>query len=88
MLEMISEILKLVAMYGLPIVLTVWFVLRIDVAITKLIVLLEAFIGWMKDNEEEKEKQNKEIKELLVAIKDRQGEVINKINIMEVRLEK
>jgi len=83
-----KEILELVTNYGLPLILTVWFVFRIDVAITKLITLLESFIKHQIEKEVEKKEREKELKSRLDVLSAQCAETINEIRILEVRLSK
>lgn len=86
MLETITEVLKLVATYGLSIVLAVWFVFRIDVTITKLTNLLETFIKWQNDKETARVEKEKEMRDKVDEVKDMATEIINQLKIMEVRI--
>jgi len=88
MLEMITEILKLVAMYGLPLVLAVWFVFRIDVTLTKLVTLMEAFIKWQNEKEVTRVANEKDVHDTLEELKDQGKEIAKQIEILGVRLEK
>ena len=83
-----KELLELVANYGLPMVLTIWFVLRLNPTITKLVNSLEKFIAWLTDKEEQRKEKDKEMKEALKIVVEQNAEVLNRIRILEVKLEK
>lgn len=83
-----KDILELIATYGLPIVLTVWFVFRIDTVITKLVHLLEDFITWQKEREEDRKEREKEMKSAVKTLTEQTADTVNRIKILEVRLSK
>jgi hypothetical protein len=83
-----KEALALIATYGLPIVLTVWFVFRIDVAITKLVGLLEAFIKWLTEKDTERKEKDRELRTMIEHLTEQCGEVMNRIKILEVKVDK
>ena len=87
-MEQATGWLQLVANYGLPIVLTIWFVFRINPTITKLTNLLEAFIQSQTAKELERREREKEIKDMLGSIADDVAENNSRIRILEVRSEK
>jgi biopolymer transport protein ExbB/TolQ len=62
-MEEVKAVLQLVATYGLPIVLTCWFVFRLDGILTKLVATLTEFIFWLRAREEERCKREMEIKQ-------------------------
>jgi len=92
----VKEILELIATYGLPIVLTCWFVFRIDTMLTNLSGSLTTFIEWLKqkemDRKEREDSVRKAISDLdkdhLTILKDQMATVINKISILEVKIER
>jgi hypothetical protein len=86
--DWMKQTLELIANYGLPLILTVWFVFRIDITITKLVNLLEAFIKRQIDKEEESKERAKELKGRLDTLSEQCVGVINQIKILEVRLDK
>ena len=83
-----KEFLELVANYGFPMVLTIWFVLRLNPTITKLVNTLETFIKWLTDKEEQRKEKEKELKETLKVITEQNAQILNKMGILEVKLEK
>ena len=87
-LEMAKSILQLIATYGLPIVLCIWFVFRIDVTITKLVGLLEVFIAWYKEKDKDKERKEGEMKETVKELVKQNGEILKQIELLGARIEK
>ena len=74
-MEEVKAILQLIATYGLPIVLTCWFVFRLDGILTRLVTTLSEFIAWLRMREEERCKREAEVKvelkEIAAAFKER-----------------
>lgn len=83
-----KEALELIATYGLPIVLTCWFVFRIDSVLTTLTGTMTTFIEWLKTKENERKDREIVIAAELVVLKEQNVALINKINILEIRVEK
>ncbi len=83
-----KQTLELVANYGLPLILTIWFVFRIDVSISKLVGLLEAFIKRQIEKDDETKDRQKELKGRLDILSEQCVGVINQLKILEVKLEK
>jgi len=84
----VKEALELIATYGLPIVLTCWFVFRIDSVLTTLTGTMTTFIEWLKTKENERKDREIVIAAELVVLKEQNVALINKINILEIRVEK
>jgi hypothetical protein len=87
-LEMAKSILQLIATYGLPIVLCIWFVFRIDVTITKLVGLLEVFIAWYKEKDKDKEKKEAEMKETVKELVKQNGDILHQIELLGAKVDK
>ena len=90
-----TEIFQLIATYGLPVVLTVWFVFRIDVVVTKMVGLLESFIIGQDKKEEDTAKKTeelveavKEAVELIREVKQDVAKIDSKIDILGVKLDR
>lgn len=88
MIDALRELLGLIAQYGLPVVLTVYFVVRMDKQISKFISMLGAFITWMQAKSTEDAEHNKEGRAKQEALLQLATEAIQRIRILEVRLEK
>ena len=83
-----KEILELIATYGLPIVLTVWFVFRIDTGMTKLIDLIKHFIEWQTQKDTDRKDKEKELHDTMKSLTEQTSETINRIKILEVKIDK
>jgi uncharacterized protein involved in cysteine biosynthesis len=88
MLEQSKGILELIANYGLPMVLVVWFVLRLNPTVTKLVNMLEVFIKWLTEKETERKEREKEMKEAIKTLTEQNAEVISRLRVLEVRTER
>lgn len=83
-----QEILEMIAKYGLPIVLTVWFVFRINPTITKLVNLLESFIEWQTEKETERKEKDKELRDTVKSMNEQCSKIMSKLDVMEVKIDR
>ena len=83
-----KEILELIATYGLPIVLTCWFVFRIDNVLTTLSSTMASTIEWLKAKEVERRGREEVSADAMAELKDQNTALLNEIKILEVKIGK
>jgi septal ring factor EnvC (AmiA/AmiB activator) len=83
-----TDWLNIIKDVGLPIALVIYFIVRFDKQISRILQLLEVWAKVMAEKFDQIDKKYENISEKMESIKDQNNEISSQIKVVEVRIQK